>query len=217
MKETRKGFLESLGLGPKNTEAVLKAAEEATKELDKAGIVRKEGDAVTELAQNIQAALAAAGVALPENALEVITAPIQAAVAQPVAEMPATPPHAQEEEEEQVTKEAPEKKPEPSEEYSVLKALATNQSQYIESTTKDMGEMAGAMVALAQFVKDLTPIAETVKGLDARMNSIETTLKETPRRASQAVETIVQNAEVERKIKEGAEPTKTILGIPVKD
>lgn len=197
MKETRTNFLKMF-LGGNQAEAVLKAAESAEKHLDEAGVTRKEGNPVMILAQDVASALTTAGVTLPANAVELISAPIQAAVT--------VPPEAPQ------TKEIP--PAEDADQYKALKALADNQATFIETTTKDFGEIAKAVVDIAQA---LHPITESVQGLDSRMSAIESQLKERPRAASQAAETVVQNTEIEKKIKEGAEATKTVLGIPLKN
>lgn len=232
MKENRRGILASLLGGSANADTALKAAEEAEQQLDGAGVARKEADAATLLSQNIAAALAAAGVTLPETAVETILAQVNAAVAPPADAAPATPPAEMpmpSEVEEQKAKSMPENAASgvnpadlasargASSAPDALATLVQQQSDYISKATKDMGDIAQIVVQMGQRLETFAPLGDAVKSLSGRLDEIEKQLKERPRAASRAEETVIKQEEVEKKIKQSTEGTKVILGIPVRD
>lgn len=90
-----------------------------------------------------------------------------------------------------------------------------------ESTrvNKELQELIPAFVEMAKVVQQLTPLVEKAQEVDklkAKIKNFESVLSLTPRAASQATETLLENDEIKAILNKSAKaPTETILGLEV--
>jgi hypothetical protein len=85
---------------------------------------------------------------------------------------------------------------------------------------KDMNGMVAVMKEMAEGYAKVAPLVNKADEYAAMMNRVvllEKAMSQSPRRASTAKETEVENADILSEMKQGTEGKKTLLGLPVKE
>lgn len=86
-------------------------------------------------------------------------------------------------------------------------------TEYIVTSTKDMGDLARAQADLANAYK---AVSEENKALHTDVENLKKLLGDKPRQASKAAETVVEGEEAEKAIQKSLGDTTTIAGIRVR-
>lgn len=86
-------------------------------------------------------------------------------------------------------------------------------TEYIATSTKDMGDLARAQADLANAYK---AVSEENKALHTDVENLKKLLGDKPRQASKAAETVVEGEEAEKAIQKSLGDTTTIAGIRVR-
>lgn len=229
-KDRRAGLLERL-FGSNGAEDKRDKLKKARDLLDAAGVERKEFSKellakavtleetdVTELEsvviENVLAVVGSEEFSDPDMRQELISSAVMAAFEPLLAATEETEGEEVEAEEMEAEAETVPVTEEADESADVSRALV----EHLQAQTKDNGELTDALVQLVPMVKEALADRPAIKELQDQMARLEKALKERPRQASSAFETVTNGTkDAHEEMSKTTATPKTILGRPVKE